>query len=161
MPKHFDTRSEHALDYCKIHVLSADRAAKAESCLCMNSVLLHPLYLHLMTRDFFFFWHSSWHWREGDLTTSSRFKNNHRPHFPSSKQRASANSSNNGTTAGHGAWSCKRTILKTTTWNIEQCSCHRKNNNPEIIWLYHIKGSGLWKWSLWVTATQVQEIIVP
>jgi hypothetical protein len=30
-----------------------------------------------------------------------------------------------------------------TAWNIEQCSCHRKNNNPEIIWLHHIKGSGL------------------
>lgn len=55
MPKHFDTRSEHALDYCKIHVLFADRAAKAESCLYMNSVLLHPLNLHLMTRDFFIF----------------------------------------------------------------------------------------------------------
>jgi hypothetical protein len=34
--------------------------------------------------------------------TSSRFKNNYRLYFPSSKQRASANSSNQGATDRHG-----------------------------------------------------------
>jgi hypothetical protein len=51
-----------------------------------------------------------------DLMTSSSFKNNCRLHFPSSKHRASAGSSNNGSVAGHAAWSCKRTFLK-GAWN--------------------------------------------
>jgi len=49
--------------------------------------------------------------------TSSRFKNNHRLLFPSSKHMTSANVFNNGTDSGLEVSSCKGSISKGIAWN--------------------------------------------
>jgi hypothetical protein len=89
---------------------------------CMNLwlkiwPLSHALHIPQIYVTNFFFKNWSWCCRREGLMTSSQFKNSYRLNFPTVKHRASAGSSNNGSVAGHAAWSFKRTILKETAWN--------------------------------------------